>query len=313
MGGTRNPIRWLATIAAAAAVLTGCRTNPATGRNQLLLLSIEESIALGEESKEALTQEYGGRLDARELESYVNSVGVTLVEQTEGDYPQLPWEFTVLDSDVINAFALPGGKIFATRGLLARLDNEAEMAAVIGHEIGHVTAEHVNERISRTMLVQGLAVGSAVAAGSSDSDWAVIVPLVVGVAGQGYLLSFSRSQELEADRLGVRYVTAAGYDPHAMMDLLEVLEESSQGPRPPQFLSTHPYPETRIAQVRTMLAGPYAYTQDNAEYGLRRERYQRQALPYLGPQTARAGPETWCVLCRVPEAGFCRPAWSRAE
>jgi predicted Zn-dependent protease len=119
----------------------GCRYNPATGRSQLLLMSSEDAIALGTESKPALILEYGGEVESAQLRSYVSLVGHSLASLTEADYPQLPWEFTVLDSDVINAFALPGGKVFASRGLLARLDSEAQMAGVLGHEVGHVTAQ----------------------------------------------------------------------------------------------------------------------------------------------------------------------------
>ena len=141
-------------------VLAGCTYNPATGRQQLLLLSVDDAIALGAESKPAVLEQYGGAVETPQLVSYVDDVGHGLVRRTEADYPQLPWEFTVLDSDVVNAFALPGGKVFASRGLLVRLDNEAQLAGVLGHEVGHVTARHVNERISHAILIQGLTVGS---------------------------------------------------------------------------------------------------------------------------------------------------------
>jgi predicted Zn-dependent protease len=220
----------------------GCKYNPATGRSQLLLMSSDDAIALGTESKPALMQEYGGEVESAQLRSYVSLVGHSLASLTEADYPQLPWEFTVLDSDVINAFALPGGKVFASRGLLARLNSEAQRAGVLGHEVGHVTAQHVNERISQSMVVAGVVVGAAVAAGQSDDDWVRVgVPLIVGAAGTGYLLSYNRNQEQEADEQGVKYMTAAGYDPYGMLAVLQVLaDEAGSGPRPPEFLATHP-------------------------------------------------------------------------
>jgi predicted Zn-dependent protease len=286
----------------------GCTYNPATGRSQLLLLSMEESIQLGDESKGAVVAEYGGEMPSPELRSYVDLVGRSLADGVEENYVELPWEFTVLDTDVVNAFALPGGKIFATRGLLEKLDNEAEMAGVLGHEIGHVTAQHVNERISQGLIVSGITLGATAAASQSDDDWvAVGVPLIVGAAGSGYMLSFSRSQEKEADEQGVKYMAAAGYDPHGMLEVLNVLAEVSAGPRPPEFLSTHPYPETRMETVRKLLAGEYKYTQNNQAFGKFRQRYEREALPYLmRPQdtdqasAATAGAHVWwCGVCRA--------------
>ncbi len=151
------------------------------------------------------------------------------------------------------------------------------------------------------MVVSGIVIGSAAAAGSSDSDWAVAVPILVGAAGSGYLLSFNRQQESEADEQGLKYMTAAGYDPAAMIGLLEVLKASDSSRRPPEFLSTHPYPETRIMEITALLAGPYAYTQENPDFGKFPGRYRREALQYLPEpeQTASTGRQiAWCELCR---------------
>ena len=284
---------------------TGCKYNPATGRTQLLLISAEDAIALGTESKPSLMKEYGGEVESPELRSYVTLVGRSMAELTEAEYPQLPWEFTVLDSDVINAFALPGGKVFASRGLLTRLDSEAELAGVLGHEIGHVTAQHVNERISQSMVVAGITIGAVAAAGQSDDDWVRVgVPLIVGAAGAGYLLTYNRNQEQEADEQGVKYMTAAGYDPYGMLEVLVVLDQAGTGPRPPEFLSTHPYPETRMKTVRALLDGPYRYTQRNPDFRKYRHRYEREARPFLPTETPDQASATgqgavlWCGLCR---------------
>jgi predicted Zn-dependent protease len=287
-------------------VAAGCRYNPATGRSQLLLISAEDAIALGAESKPALMQEYGGEVESAELRSYVSLVGHSMAALTEAEYPALPWEFTVLDSDVVNAFALPGGKVFATRGLLTKLDSEAQLAGVLGHEVGHVTAQHVNERISQQMVVAGIVIGSAVAAGQSDDDWVRVgVPLIVGAAGTGYLLSYNRNQEQEADEQGVKYMTSAGYDPYGMLAVLQVLaDEAGEGVRPPEFLSTHPHPETRMKTVRNLLDGPYKYTQRNPDFRKYRHRYEREARPFLPSeipdQAGLTGPDTvlWCGVCR---------------
>ena len=235
-------------------VLSGCSTNPATGRSQFNLLSRSEEIAIGTEAAPVLVEEYGGEVANQRLVAYVERVGRSLVQHTEGDASTLPWEFFLLDSDVVNAFALPGGKVFISRGLASRLSSEAELAGVIGHEIGHVTAKHANERISQQLFVQlGIA---AAGLGASRTDEDVIkygVPIVVGIGGQGYLLHFGRNQELEADKLGLRYMAKSGYDPWALLDVMDALQNASSGNGPPEFLSTHPLPDTRMTKIRNLL------------------------------------------------------------
>jgi len=303
------------------AVLTafgwGCSTNPTTGRSQMALLSRDREIALGEGAKSELTSEYGGAVADAQLQAYVARIGHALAATTESDSPSLPWEFTLLDSDVINAFALPGGKVFMSRGLAARMTNEAQLAAVLGHEVGHVTARHSNERISQAMLVQGLVVGAAVGAAQSDEKWLQsAVPVVVGFGGQGYLLKFNRDQELEADALGVRYMVRNGYNPLGALQVQEILGAAAgEGSRPPEFFSTHPYPERRIEQINRLLRGEYAYTQDRPdEFKLHEERFQREFKSRLAslPRAMNGGgalamlgaaaldphdPGSWCAHC----------------
>ena len=126
---------------------SGCAKNAATGKRSLVLLSAAEEERLGAEAAPQFTAEYGGAVDDAALNRYVTDIGNRLAAVTEADYPDLEWEFTLLDSSVVNAFALPGGKVFITRGLAERLDNEAQLAGILGHEIGHVTARHVEDRV----------------------------------------------------------------------------------------------------------------------------------------------------------------------
>jgi len=233
----------------------GCQMNEATGRRQLVLMPLEQEVSLGAQAMAELTSQYGGEVPETVASGYLDEIGQTLYPLTEAYNPELPWEFTLLDSDVINAFALPGGKVFVSRGLAVRLGDEAQLAGVVGHEIGHVTARHGNERISQSMIAQfGIEIVSAWA-GGAESNWVSEgVPMVVGYGGQGYLLKFGRDQELEADSLGMRYMASAGYDPAALLDVMTVLQQASGGGNTPEILSTHPHPESRVEQVNAELA-----------------------------------------------------------
>lgn len=284
----------LSSLSAAAIVavspLTGCSTNPATGRSQLNLLSREQTIALGEEAKNELAAQYGGPVPDPYLQQYVTEIGQRLAAETEADYPGLPWEFTLLDSDVINAFALPGGKVYITRGLASRLDNEAQLAGILGHEVGHVTAEHANQRIAGQLGLSLAIFGASVAAGASDQQWIQqAAPVVVGLGGQGFLLSFGRNEELEADALGMRYMSNIGYNPHAQLQVMEILGEASGGPSTPEFLSTHPHPQTRIDRINRLLKDKYPNAASNPDSGTFAERYQREFLSRLNQTSAPAG------------------------
>lgn len=273
-------------------LLAGCTTNPATGRRQFDLIGRQQEIAIGEQAKGELAAQYGGPIADAYMQTYVREIGMKLVAQTEGDYESLPWEFTVLDSDVINAFALPGGKVFITRGLLVRLDDEAMLAGVLGHEVAHVTAEHADKQMSQSLLVTGVVAGASAAAGQSDSDLVRAgVPLLVGVGGTGFVLKFGRDDELEADALGMRYMARAGYDPAAQRDVMKVLGEATGAGggnragagRPPEWLSTHPFPETRIARIDQRLERRFP-PEERARLVRNPDRYRANMLSRLRDQ-----------------------------
>jgi predicted Zn-dependent protease len=291
-------------------LLGGCTHNAATGESRLAIgyLSTSQQIALGDEAQPQLTQEYGGVVPAPAINSYVTEVGMKMVPFTEADNPSLPWEFTLLDSPVINAFALPGGKVFMSRGLAEKMTNEAQLAGVLGHEIGHVTAEHVPERMQTAMGTSLLATVASAAAGLGDSAAIQqLTDVVVGYGGQGYLLSFGRGQELEADMLGMRYMTRAGYDPVGQRQVMAILAEASSGARSPEFLSTHPHPESRIAQINELLATDYAGITGTSRVGLYESRYRQKFLTPIASvpaPTASAEGErrgvvayAWCGIC----------------
>jgi predicted Zn-dependent protease len=268
-------------ILSSALALSGCTTNPSTGRDQLLLVSEDQVSAMGIEATPALLQEYGGQIESRAVREYVNNVGAKLARQVEQEFKDIKWEFYVLDSDVINAFALPPGKVFMSRGLMQHLGSEAELAAVLGHEMGHITARHVSERLSQAMLVQGIAEGASAAVSGSEGGVSQLIPLVVGFGGQGYLLKFGRDQESEADNQGLKYMVHAGYDPRAAMNVMRVLMRADESGRPPEFFSTHPDPERRFSEIQKLIQSQYSHTQNNPEFQTFAQRYRQRALNQL--------------------------------
>jgi predicted Zn-dependent protease len=278
--------------------LAACTTNPATGRSQFNALSTEQEIALGVQSTPQIIQQYGGRYPDEEVQAYTREVGIKLAQQTEGDNPNLPWEFTMLDSDVINAFALPGGKVFFSRGLAAQLKNEAQFAGVLGHEVGHVTARHINDQLVREQIA---AIGGDLAQTLLQGRGGELTPTLIQLGSQTVLLRYSREQELESDALGMRYMSKAGYDPAEMLGVMAVLEAASGGSRGTEFFSTHPYPQTRIDAIRSRLQREYAgkLTQLMSN----EEAYQRRLLSRLrgsrsGEVESLGDPVLWCAHCR---------------
>jgi len=225
-----------------------CAVNPVTGKKELSLISESQEITLGKQTDVEVRQQYGAYADP-ELSAYVQSIGQALVPHTHR--PQLAYRFAVLDTPVVNAFAVPGGYIYVTRGILALMGSEAELAVVLGHELGHVNARHSVRRMSEMMLVQvGLAVGSAL------SETFAEVAGLAGVGVQLLFLKYSRDDERQADALGVQYARKGVYNPGEMVAFfssLGKLGDLSGGQALPGFLSTHPLTSERIEKVRQML------------------------------------------------------------
>jgi len=264
----------------------GCSTNPATGKRIVTLYSWEQEKQMGASAAAGLAEQFGGEIDEAIPSQYVREVGMKLVAGIEEGIPDLDWEFTLLNTDVINAFALPGGKVFFTRGLAEELDSEAEMAGVLGHEIGHVTARHGNQRISKQIGFNAILVGTAVAVGVADSDsntrkyGQVAVP-AVAIGGNLVLLKYGRDDESESDMLGMRYMVRAGYNPYGQLKVMEVLRDESKGARKPEWLSTHPLPESRIKAIRRYLDDTYSYTQNDPAFVMDEDSYRRRMLEPL--------------------------------
>ncbi len=310
----RRAVPAAAVLLALSLAPAACSTNPATGRTQFNALSREQEIAIGQEASPQLIQEFGGEIPSPRLQAYVGEVGRRIADRTEADNPSLPWEFTALNGPEVNAFALPGGKVFISRGMLEAMENEAQLAAVLAHEIGHVTARHVNERYSQEL---GLSLGASIIGGvlGDGGATAQIANAATQIGGSLVLLSFNREQELQADELGMRYMTRAGYDPYGMLQMMQILERESQGRGGLEFFSTHPHPETRVEAIQRRLSAEYAHTQGNPEFRLSPERYQQNVTSELGRQSlapattqptpstrlmhrlALHDPTTWCAHC----------------
>jgi len=264
--------------------LAACSVNPATGRSQFIIMSMAQESALGAEVAPQFTAEFGGPVNDSGLQAYVTEIGRRMAAETEADFPSLPWQFTLLDSAVVNAFALPGGHVFITRGLAERLTSEAQLAGVLGHEIGHVTARHGSQRVSSaTAFTVGMSVVAAVVGEQSgQTSLAGLTVPALSVGGQLVLLKFGRDEELEADALGVRYMSRVGYNPIGQLEVMQVLSDASGGgERGFELLATHPYPERRIRDLQRLIQREYADTQNNPEFGTFEQRYRDVMLAGL--------------------------------
>ncbi len=265
----------VACMVAALSLSSGCANNKATGDRQFNLLSTQREIALGKEAAPEFEKSYGGSLRDGSIVDYVQRLGHALAEESER--PGLPWEFHVVDSSVVNAFALPGGQVFVSRGLLEQLHSEAELAGVLGHEIGHVTAQHIGQQMSQQLALVLATTAVGVIAEQQDEKWLQVLGVGTQVGGAVYLLKFSRDQELEADALGMRYMVRLGYDPAAQRDVLKMLGELDHGDQPPEILSTHPTSRTRVAQVDELMKTTF-----KGKHGPRQEqRYEEVVLARL--------------------------------
>ena len=246
-------------------VALGCARNPVTGKNELSLVSEAQEIQMGQQAAQQVQQSMGF-VDDPELQRYVSDIGMRMAAQSER--PDLPWEFHVVDDAAVNAFAIPGGFIYVTRGLLSAVTNEAELASVLGHEIGHVTARHSVQQISKAQLAQlGLGLGSIL---SSD------IAQFAGLASQGLqllFLKYGRDAENQADELGFRYALNQNYDVREMDDVFATLDRVSEqagGGKLPEWLSTHPNPGNRVertqARLDTLSRDLSSTVRDEAEY-----------------------------------------------
>lgn len=248
----------IAALIAALATFGYCSLadhNPITGERQYVALTVQEEVALGQRTAPLAAEQFGGLLADAGAQQRMARLGEELLRQL-GERLPYRFSFSVLaDAATINAFALPGGPIFVTKGLLDRLGSEAQVAGVLAHEIGHVIERHSAEQLAKQQLTQGLAGAAAVAA--SDPENPEAGGALAGLAAQLVNLRHSRKDELESDRWGVRLLVKAGYDPRAMVEVMRVLAAAGGGNQVPEFFRTHPDPELRIRQIQAAIAEEY--------------------------------------------------------
>lgn len=231
-------------VASLIGFLAGCETAPVTGRSQLILFPESQDAALGLEAYRQILAKSKVSKDTR-LDGRVQTVGKRIAAVS--GHPEFDWEFTLFENDQPNAFALPGGKVGVNTGLFKVAENDAQLAAVIGHEVAHAIARHGAERMSQGVLAEtGLAVLGA------STKKASYVQLAAAAATLGVILPYSRTQESEADHIGLLYMAEAGYDPREAVELWRNFERLG-GRRPPEFLSTHPGQKTRITRLQALM------------------------------------------------------------
>lgn len=249
MGGRGKKARDLTVLAVCALVVGTCSVNPATGERQLALIGEDQEIEMGRQASEQVEHTLGLYEGERGLRQYVDRIGQSMAQISER--PDLPWSFEIMDDPTVNAFAIPGGFLYVTRGILAHFGTEAELAAVLGHEIGHVTARHSVEQMSQQQLAQlGLGLGAVFSEEIREYGQ------FIGAGLQLLFLSYSRDDERQADALGVRYMLEENFDPRDAMDVHRMLgrqQEAAGVGGMPTWLSTHPPPEDRIERIQALV------------------------------------------------------------
>lgn len=248
---------------AALLALPACSTNPVTGKSEVVLVSEQQEVELGRQYFPVATQLSEGETPHREIQEVVRRVGMKMARTSER--PNLPWEFSVVDSNQPNAYSLPGGKISISRGLVSKMESEDQLASVLGHEIGHVTAKHAVVSASRNQLLGAvLGVGGAVLQGTGTAGAGAIQ--VAGQIGATLLVQkYSRDQERQADELGMKYMTATGYNPRAFVETMEILAAAAKS-EPSKFemlFASHPVTSERIATARERLSSGFASDAQN--------------------------------------------------
>ncbi|MCF8061904.1 MAG: M48 family metalloprotease [Deltaproteobacteria bacterium] len=287
----------------AAGLAAGCAVNPVTGESQLMLVSEDDEIRIDRANRAHQFSADYGVLQNRDLNDYVDRTGLRMASLTHR--PGMPYSFRGVNAPYVNAYAFPGGSIACTRGILLELENEAELAALLGHELGHVNARHTAQQMSKSALVSAAVGGLSAVASSGDSLLGDLVSGLGGIGAGALLAKYSRDNEREADALALTYMTRAGYSPEGMKGLLDMLRKASD--RKPNALelmfATHPMSDERYARVEEAVRTRYG---DDLGRPLHRERYMDRTA---GLRAMRGAIEAM----QEGDKAMGRKAWSEAD
>lgn len=262
LGGGSGMIRFImAGVVGLISLLSYCTmrdTNTVTGEKQYVALTPKQEIAIGLQALPQLEKQYGGIEGETKSEAIVDSVGAKIVNSTSAKTSPYKFDFHVLnDPKTINAFALPGGQIFITSALLDKLKTEGQLAGVLGHEIGHVVARHGAEHMAKQKLTSGLSGAAVIATYDPTNPASRASGAIAQVVGQLVNMKFGRSDELESDTIGIKYMSESGYDPNSLIGVMEILAREAKRGNTPEFFSTHPNPENRIAKIKESIQKTY--------------------------------------------------------
>ncbi|MBK8905508.1 MAG: M48 family metalloprotease [Anaerolineaceae bacterium] len=243
----------VALVIAGISLLSYCSSrsyNPVTDETQYVGISPDQEIALGLQAAPEMAQQFGGLDGDQQAQALVDKVCNRVLTESEAGETDWPFECHLLaDDQTINALALPGGQLFITAALYDQLETEGQLAGVMAHEIAHVIARHSSQQIAKQRLTEGLTGAAVIATYDPDNPNSSQSAQVALLIGQLVNMKFGRDDELQSDRLGVQFMAEAGYDPRAMIQVMQILAAASEGNAPPEFFSTHPNPDNRIARI----------------------------------------------------------------
>jgi len=264
----RKTIFHLIALGAITLAFSSCAVNPLTGDDELMFYNVDQDFKVGAAVAPKLEEAMGGRIEDESLQKYVDRVGQKIARVCH--HPEWDYNYVAVESEQVNALALPGGYIFITRGMLEKLNSEAELAGILGHETAHVVGRDSMNAMSKQRGMQIATIAAAVADPSAGMG--------AFYAGQFLMLNYSREDETQADLSGLDYMVEAGYDPHGILNVMAVLEGLMER-RPIEFFSTHPLPENRLHRLRQKIAYRYATASGSKRVG--QADYQKQVLDYL--------------------------------
>ncbi len=253
-------------------LLAGCAVNPITGEEQFMLISEEDDVAIGKEYAPEVEKQLGGKIENEALQNYIDTVGQRIVRISHR--PDWQYHFIAVNHSMVNALAMPGGYVFVTKGMLEKMTTEAQLAALLSHEMVHIVARHSSAAMSRqiglSMLIQGI--GAAGAMPDSEAAYRL-----TQLTWQLIDLKYSREQERQADLAGMGYMVRAGYNPYGAVELMQMLEQQDRI-IPVEFLSSHPSPENRMSYLTVRAQSRYA---DVSNLKIAKEDYQKNVLDQL--------------------------------